>query len=72
MNGTQLRFGYLLSWNDDQKFAVEGIEICCDCGSTETTILTSGIYCRTCRSFRLYLNRLNNRYRSSGTVLDFD
>jgi len=72
MNGTQLKFGHLLPWNNGRNFAVEGIEICCECGSIKTTILSSGIYCRICRSFRLYLNRLNDRFRSTGTVLDFD
>ncbi len=72
MNGTQLKYGHLLPWNNDRKFAIDGIEICCDCGSIETTILTRGIYCRTCRNFRLYHNRLNNRFRLTGTVLDFD
>ena len=70
MNGTQLKYGHLLPLNDDRNFAVDGIEICCDCGSSETIILSSAIYCRICRSFRLYLNRLNDRFRSTGTVLD--
>ncbi len=72
MNGTQLKYGHLLPINHDRNFAVDGIEICCDCGSSETTTLSSGIYCRICRSFRLYHNRLNDRFRSTGTVLDFD
>ncbi len=72
MNGAQLKFGHLLPWNADRNFAVDGIEICCDCGSSETKTLSSGIYCRICRSFRLYLNRLNDRFRLTGTVLDFD
>jgi len=72
MNGTQLKFGHLLPWNNDRKFAIDGIEICCDCGSIETTILARGIYCRTCRNFRLFHNRFNDRFRLTGTVLDFD
>ena len=71
MNDTQLQYGHLLPDNT-QKYAVDGIEICIDCGSIETTILTRGLYCRTCRSFRLFHNRLNDMYRHTDTVLDFD
>jgi len=71
MNGTKLKFGHLIP-DKNKRFAVDDIKICCDCGSEETTILRSGLYCRGCRSFRLFHNRLNNRYRLTGTVLDFD
>ena len=71
MNGPKLKFGHLIPDNLEQ-FVVDGIEICCDCGSEETTILTSGIYCRGCRNFKLFHNRLNDRFRPTGTVLDID
>jgi len=60
MNPTELKFGGLVPEND-KKFAVKGITICCDCGSPETTILTLGVYCRSCRSYRLFkeLSRRN-------------
>jgi len=53
MNPVALKFAGLVPEND-KKFAVRGIIICCECGSSTTTILTFGIYCRTCRSFRLF------------------
>jgi len=34
--------------------AVEGIRVCIECGSPKTTILTKAIYCRDCRSFKLF------------------
>jgi len=71
MNGTKLKFGHLIP-NNNKQFVVDGIEICCECGSEQATILTSGLYCRHCRSFRLFHNRLNDRFRPTGTVLDFD
>jgi len=37
--------------------AVEGIMVCIECGSPNSTILTQGIYCRDCRSFKLFRNR---------------
>ena len=36
---------------------VEGIRVCIECGSPDTTILTKGIYCRDCRSFKLFRRR---------------
>jgi len=36
---------------------VEGIMICIECGSPKTTILTEAIYCRDCRSFKLFRKR---------------
>jgi len=72
MNGPQLKYAHLVPEND-KKFAVEGVEICCDCGSVETTILTFGSYCRTCRSFRLYKNKVKKEYHyPTGTTLDLD
>ena len=37
--------------------AVEGIRVCIECGSPSTTILTKAIYCRDCRSFKLFRKR---------------
>jgi len=71
MNIVQLKYGHLLPDNT-KKYAVKRIKICIDCGSIKTTILTRGIYCRICRSFRLFHNRLNDRYRQTNTVLDID
>ncbi len=46
--------------------AVEGIIVCIECGSPKTTILTKAIYCRDCRSFKLFRKR-----KSAKTVLEF-
>ena len=45
---------------------VEGIMVCIECGSPDTTILTKAIYCRDCRSFNLFRKR-----KSIKTVLEF-
>ncbi len=45
---------------------VEGIRVCIECGSPNTTILTKAIYCRDCRSFKLFRKR-----KSAKTVLEF-
>jgi ribosomal protein L40E len=37
--------------------AVEGIMICIECGSPNTTVLTKAIYCRDCRGFKLFRKR---------------
>jgi len=37
--------------------AVEGIRVCIECGSPNTTNLTKAIYCRDCRSFKLFRKR---------------
>jgi len=71
MNGSQLKFAHLVPENN-KKFAVDGIEICCDCGNEGTTILTRGIYCRSCRSFRLFKEMSRRNYDLTGTVLDLD
>ena len=36
---------------------VEGIMVCIECGSPNTTILTNSIYCRDCRSFKPFRKR---------------
>jgi DNA-directed RNA polymerase subunit RPC12/RpoP len=45
---------------------VEGIRVCIECGSPNTTILTKAIYCRDCRSFKLFRKR-----KSTKTILGF-
>jgi len=37
--------------------AVEGIMVYIECGSPNTTILTKAIYCRDCRSFKIFRKR---------------
>ena len=71
MNGIHLKFGHLIP-NYNKRYIIDGIKICCDCGSEKTTVLRSGLYCRGCRSFRQFLSRLNDRYRPTNTVLDAD
>ena len=72
MNGSQLEYAHLVPEND-KKFVAEGVEICCDCGSIQTTILTFGEYCRACRSFRLFENKVKKEYyHLTGTILDLD
>ena len=46
--------------------AVEGIRVCIECGSPNTTILTEAIYCRDCRIFKLFRKR-----KYIKTVLEF-
>ena len=45
---------------------VEGIRVCIECGSPDTTILTKAIYCRDCRTFKPFRKR-----KSIKTVLEF-
>jgi len=71
MNSPQLKFAHLVPENN-KKFAVDDVTICIDCGSLETTILTFAIYCRICRSFRLFKPMLRKKYQPTGTVLDLD
>ena len=49
----------------------DGVSICCDCGSTSTTILSFGIYCRVCRGLRHFMNK-STSYHPTNTVSDFD
>jgi len=39
---------------ETNKKIVEGIIICIECGSPNTTILTQAIYCRDCRKLKLF------------------
>jgi len=36
---------------------VEGVIVCIECGSPNTTILTKAIYCRDCQIFKLFRKR---------------
>jgi len=36
---------------------VEGIMVCIECGSPNTTILNKAIYCRDCRNFKVFRKR---------------
>jgi len=58
MKGNELKFAHLIP-EHNKKFAVDGIKICFGCGSLKTTILTFGIYCRACQSFRLFRDKSN-------------
>jgi len=71
MKTLELKFAGLVPEND-KKYAVDGIVICCNCGSEKTTVLSSGIYCRDCRSFRLFSEKIRRSYEPTGTVLDLD
>ena len=71
MQAQELKFAGLVPEND-KKYAVDGIVICCNCGSEQTTILNFGIYCRDCRSFRLFREMTRRSYEPTGTVLDLD
>ena len=71
MNGNQLKFQYIIPENN-KKYAVDGIAICLNCGSVKTTILRCAIYCRACRSFRLYKEMTRRSYALTGTVWDLD
>jgi len=42
---------------ESNKKIVEGIMICIECGSPNTTVLTKAIYCRDCRGFKLFRKR---------------
>jgi len=72
MNPPELKFADFVLENNE-KCVVEGVEICCECGSTETTVLTFGMYCRICRNFGLYKNKVKKEYHYlPGTTLDLD
>ncbi len=43
---------------------VEGIMVCIECGSPNTTNLTKVIYCRDCRSFKLFRKRKPSEFLS--------
>lgn len=39
---------------------VDGVFICINCGSTHSTILKKAVYCRDCRSFRLFTKKIQD------------
>ena len=49
--------------------AVDGVMICIECGSPNTTILTNVIYCRDCRSFKLFRKRKPSEFLSQNGEL---
>ncbi len=59
MDIIKLHFGPSISENY-KNTAIDGIEICCDCCGSETTILTYGIYCQSCKKFRCFTKKLIN------------
>ena len=71
MNNVEVNFEHLIPENYKNN-VIDGIEICCDCGGINTTILTYGIYCQTCRKFRHFIKKLTTTYRLTGTTLDLD
>lgn len=54
MDNIKLHFENLIPENH-QNTVIGGIGICCDCGGSDTTLLTYGIYCQTCRKFRDFI-----------------
>ena len=71
MNDVELHYVHLIP-EKYKNTAIDGIEICCDCGGVETTILSYGIYCQTCRKFRHFIKKLTTPYQPTGTTLDLD
>ncbi len=67
MNRVQLKFGYLIP-EIKEKFVNDDIEICLECGSLETTILTMGIYCRICQSFRSFREKIRAYISTTCTI----
>jgi hypothetical protein len=53
MDNVKLHFEHLIPKNA----VIGGIEVCCDCGGSDTTLLTYGIYCQTCRKFRDFIKK---------------
>ena len=49
--------------------AVEGIIVCIECGSPNTTILTKAIYCMDCRSLMLFRKRKPSEFLSQNGKL---
>ena len=49
--------------------AVEGVMVCIECGSPNTTILTKAIYCRDCRSIKLFKKRKPSEFLSQDEEL---
>ena len=43
--------------DENNEKTVDGIMVCIECGSPNTTILTKAIYCRDCQIFKLFRQR---------------
>ena len=43
---------------NNENSVVDGVFICINCGSTHSTILKKAVYCRDCRSFRLFTKKI--------------
>jgi len=44
-------------WENYENSVVEGVFICINCGSIHSTVLKKAVYCRDCRSFRLFTKK---------------
>jgi len=44
-------------YDENNEKKLEVIMICIKCGSSNLTILTKAVYCRNCRSFKLFRQR---------------
>jgi len=44
-------------YDENNEKTLEVIMICSKCGSSNLTILTKAVYCRDCRSFKLFKKR---------------
>lgn len=71
MNNVESRYVHLIP-KKNLNTVMDGIGICCDCGGTDTTILTYGVYCQTCRKFRDFIKKSTDLYQPTGTTLDLD
>jgi DNA-directed RNA polymerase subunit RPC12/RpoP len=43
----------------NENSVVEGVFICINCGSTRSTVLKKAVYCRDCRSFKLFMKKVH-------------
>jgi len=50
---------------------VEGIMVCIECGSQNTTILTKSIYCRDCRCFKIFRKRKSSETLSQDGTQEY-
>jgi DNA-directed RNA polymerase subunit RPC12/RpoP len=57
--------------DESNEKTVDGIIVCIECGSPNTTILTKAIYCRDCRSFKLFRKRKPSEFLSQNGELVF-
>lgn len=57
---------------NNENSVVEGVFICINCGSTHSTILKKAVYCRDCRSFRLFTKKTQEELVYTGHFDDDD